>query len=227
MKHLSAVVLAVCIAATAAATTMRRYSLLEVRDAADTVFVAVPASSSTRLVADGRIVVTDYVLTVKEVLNGNVPATTTVTFPGGTHGEKRMTVSGAPVLELGKTYVFFRTPQPNNTTVGWSQGLFRVESARVDGATRPVLLSTEGLPLVMAGGQLALGARAELRGGELVRTIAITQDTEPRDPLGKPTNADGTPARRVQSSPAAAVNAAETYATLDDLRTFVRAGIRK
>jgi hypothetical protein len=226
MKRLSAVLLAVCITSSAFATTMRRYTLLEVRDAAATVFVGVPASSSTRLVLDGKIVVTDYVIDVKEVLNGTVSNTTTITFPGGQHGEKKMLVAGAPVLELGKTYVFFRTAQPNNTTVGWTQGLFRVESARVGGTTRPVLLSTEDQALVIDGGQLALGSRAELRGGELVRSVVVTQDAEPRDRLGKPTNADGSPARRVQA-PAVAVNAVETYATLDDLRAFVRAGIRK
>ncbi|MEA2491652.1 MAG: hypothetical protein QOH21_3444, partial [Acidobacteriota bacterium] len=94
MKRISAVLLAVCIAVgfatDAAATTLRRYTLLEVRDAADTIFVGVPASSSTRVVADGKIVVTDYAIDVKEVLNGTVAATTTITFPGGKHGEKKM-----------------------------------------------------------------------------------------------------------------------------------------
>jgi hypothetical protein len=231
MKRIPAILLAISIAASAAATTMRRYTLLEVRDAAETVFIGVPASSSTRLVGDGKIVVTDYVVNVKEVLNGTVGATTngatTITFPGGTFGEKKMAVSGAPSLELGKTYVFFRTRQPNNTTVGWSQGLFRVESARVGGTVRPVLLSTEGEALVLTNGKLSLGARSEIRGGELVRSLSATTDAEPRDGVGKPTNADGTPARRLQAAPAVAANAVESIATLDDLRTFVRAGIRK
>ena len=226
MKRIAAVLLAIGLSLSAQATTMKRYTLLEVRDAADTVFIGEAVSKSTRLVANGKIVATDYVINVKEVLSGTVGATTTVTFIGGKHGEREMYAAGSPSLEEGQTYVFFRTRQPNNTTVGWSQGLFRVESARVNGVDRPVLISGEGQQLVLENGTLALGSKVELFGNELRKVATHQHDLDAPNALGTPTNADGSPARRVKPIETNAVSI-ETPASLDDLRAFVRGGIRK
>ncbi|HEY0139546.1 MAG TPA: hypothetical protein VGF48_01550 [Thermoanaerobaculia bacterium] len=226
MKRVAAVLLALGLSLSAGATTMKRYSLLEVRDAAETVFIGEAVSMSTRLVANGKIVATDYVINVREVLSGNVGSTTTVTFIGGKHGEREMYAAGSPSLEPGQTYVFFRTRQPNNTTVGWSQGLFRVETARVNGVNRPVLISAEGLQLNLEGGTLALGSKVNVVGNELRKVAAHQHDLDAPTPLGTPTNADGTPARRVKPVAPNAVSI-ETPASLDDLRAFVRGGIRK
>lgn len=228
MKRIAAFVLALGLSMTASATTMKRYTLLEVRDAAETVFIGEAVSMSTRLVANGKFVATDYVINVKEVLSGNVGSTTTITFLGGKHGEREMSITGSPSLEPGQTYVFFRTRQPNNTTVGWAQGLFRVETARVAGVNRPVLVSGEGLQLVLENGKVALGSRVDVVGGEIrkVATHADEHSLDAPNALGTPMNADGTPARRVKPVQSNAI-AIETPATLDDLRAFVRAGIRK
>ncbi|HEX6158760.1 MAG TPA: hypothetical protein VF111_01255 [Thermoanaerobaculia bacterium] len=226
MKRIAAFLLAVGLTVSAGATTMKRYTLLEVRDTAETVFIGEAVSTSTRLVANGKIVATDYVIRVKEVLRGSVGSTTTVTFIGGKHGEREMYVAGSPTLKPGQTYVFFRTKQPNNTTVGWGQGLFLVETARVNGVDRPVIISAEGLQLVIEGGKLAVGSKVELANGELRKVATHQHDLDAPHSLGTPFNADGSPARRVKPIESNAVTI-ETPASLDDLRAFVRAGITK
>lgn len=221
MKRLASLLLLVSLLAVpATATTLRRFTLEEVRDRAESIFVGRVVSSSVRPVVNGQLVATDYVIDVQEVLSGNVGAQTTVTYLGGKDGRYDMGVPGSPILEGGRTYLFFRIGQPNNTTVGWGQGLYRVESARVGSETRTVLISGDGETLRMVNGKLERGERMQVRDGALVKITAERQNDEPMS-IGVATNYDGSPAPRVRQTAAAAAPAAGAFATLDDVRSFV------
>lgn len=200
------------------ATTIRRLSLEDVRDRAESIFIGHVASTSVRAVANGQLQATDYTIEVIETLYGSVPATTTVTFIGG----PARPVEGAPRLDVDRDYVFFRTRQPNNTTVGWNQGLYRIETANVDGVDRKVLISGDGESLVMRNGALSRGRRVSLANGRIVPVVTPAHEVVQQAVEGVATNADGTPARRAPRVTKASAPALETFATLDDLRTFVR-----
>src|SRR5947207_2809967 len=198
MKRALSLLLVSLLAATASATTLRRFTLEEVRDRAESIFVGRVVSSSVRPVVNGQLVATDYTIEVQEVLAGKVGATTTVTYLGGKDGRYDMGVAGSPVLESGATYVFFRIGQPNNTTVGWGQGLYRLESARVGGETRTVLISGDGESLRMIDGKLTRGERIQVRDGALLKMAAEPETAEAKNTNGVATNYDGTPARAVR-----------------------------
>jgi hypothetical protein len=223
MKRFLVLAVAVAIAATASATTMRRYTLEEVRDRADSVFVGRVVSSSVRPVMNGQLVATDYAIEVSEVLAGTVGATTTVTYLGGKDAHYDVAIAGSPTLESGRTYLFFRTREPNNTTVGWAQGLYRLETVKVDGAVRTILISGDGEMLRMTHGKLVRAETVAVREGALVKVAAESPNGgDPRDTNGVALNADGTPARRVAPSTAVAAEAPGSIATMDDVRLFVR-----
>jgi hypothetical protein len=222
MKRLLSLAILVAIAASASATSMRRYSLEEVRDRAESVFVGRVVSSSVRPVMNGQLVATDYAIEVGEVLAGTVGATTTVTYLGGKDGRYDVAIAGSPALETGRSYLFFRTKQPNNTTVGWNQGLYRLETVRVDGAAQTVLISGDGEMLRMTHGRLVRGESVLVRDGALVKVASDAHAGDPRDANGVAMNADGTPARRVAPATAAAAEGPGSIATMDDVRLFVR-----
>lgn len=222
-RILSLLLLVSLLAASLSATTLRRFTLEEVRDRAESIFVGRVVSSSVRPVVNGQLLATDYTVDVQEVLAGDVGARTTVTYLGGKEGQYDMGVAGSPILESGATYLFFRIGQPNNTTVGWGQGLYRVQTARVGGETRSVLISGDGETLRMVDGKLARGERMQIRDGALVKMAAAPEASDPRATNGVATNYDGSPSRAVR--PVAAVAApAGAFATLEDVRNFVQGG---
>ncbi|MBV9493931.1 MAG: hypothetical protein JOZ54_06775 [Acidobacteria bacterium] len=223
MRRFLSLAAVVAIAATASATTMRRYSLEEVRDHAEAVFVGKVVSSTVRPVMNGQLVATDYSIEVSDVLSGEVPAITTVTFLGGKDAHYDVAIPGSPALEAGRSYLFFRTKQPNNTTVGWGQGLYRIEKVKTAGAEQTVLISGDGELLRMSHGTLVRGEAVTVRDGALVKIASSdSQAGDARDTNGVAFNADGTPARRVGPATAVAAEAPGTAATLEDVRIFVR-----
>ncbi len=204
------------VAAASNATTIRRLTLDQVRDNAESIFIGHVVSSTVRAVANGELQATDYVVEVSEVLYGRVPATTTVTYLGG----PARAIEDVPAPEVDRDYVFFRTEQPGNTTVGWGQGLFRIETASVNGVDRKVLISADGEPLMIANGALSRGRRVAVNGGKVV-PLVTTESLVRQRVEGTATNADGSLAPAAK--PVARVSsAATTFATLDDLRAFVR-----
>lgn len=197
----------------------RRLTMDDVRDKAETVFIGRVMSSSVRPVMNGKAETTDYVVQVSEVLYGAVGHTTTVSF----FGSAKFPVEDSVSLEQGREYVFFRTAQPANTTVGWRAGLFTLETALVNNARRTVIISGEGEPLMKINRTLAQGAPVVVRNGEIVaRTTASSLPTEPRSTNATPEGNVRILPRRPALS-AAATARAGTFATLDDLRAFVRA----
>ena len=217
MRRSAFFALAVLFTVAAGAATIQRYSLDEVRDHAAAIFTGHVVSSSTRPVLDGRAMTTDYLIEVDELLHGVVGARTTVSYLNAGH-------EGAPALQPGTEYLFFRSAEPNNTTIGWGQGLFRIEDVKSGDVTRKVLISDDGETLTLVNGRLARGPRAIVAGGRLVTETAAAGQTEARTTgAAVGMNANGT--RAVRTRPTAATNRAQTttYATLDDVRRFVAA----
>ncbi|HSP33575.1 MAG TPA: hypothetical protein VLU46_04580, partial [Thermoanaerobaculia bacterium] len=62
------------------ATTIRRYSINDIRDRADVVFTGRVLSSAPLAVMDGRLMATRYTVAVDEVLQGRAGKTTTITY---------------------------------------------------------------------------------------------------------------------------------------------------
>lgn len=218
MKRLVLLCVALLIPLTASATRIPRLTLEEVREKAGSIFSGRVVSSAPRAIMDGKLSVTDYTIEVAEVFHGQVGSHATVTCLGSA----KAVVIGAPKLEMGRTYVFFRNRQPNFTTVGWGQGLFTIETAKVGETSRTVLVSGDGEALTVVNGRLSRGPAVEVRDNRLV--VASAEQTEPSQG-GIALNADGTPARRLRAPVSAGQPESPSYATLDDLRTFVRSKV--
>lgn len=196
----------------------RRLTLDEVRDKAESIFIGRVTSSSVRPVLNGTAETTDYVVQVSEVMYGAVGHTTTVSF----FGSARFPVEDSLLLEQGREYLFFRTTQPTNTTVGWRAGLFTLETALINNARRTVVVSGAGEPLMKINNTLSKGAPIAVRNGEIVAMSTPSSSAERRDTNGTPEGNVRILTSRPASS-AAATARGGTFATLDDLRAFVRA----
>ena len=217
MKRFVSLFILLLLPITAAAKT-RRLTLEDVRDKADAIFIGRVTASSVRPVLNGSAETTDYVVAVSEVLYGAVGQTTTVSFFGST----KFRVEESLLLEQGREYVFFRTAKPTNTTVGWRAGLFTVETVMVDKKNRTVFISGDGAPLLKVGGGLAQGDPVMVRNGVIVARTAPASVVEARNTNAVPEgNVRLKPRRNVQ--PVAGSAQRGTFATLDDLRAFVRA----
>jgi hypothetical protein len=209
--------------------TVRRYQLDEVRDQAVSIFWGQVVDRSTRIGTNGKMVWTDYEISVSEHLKGNDPGIrTTVSFAGGTKGDLSIGISGMPRLEVGGTYVFFQNkPAPDgqpyiNATIGWGQGLYRIERVTIDGMTRDLLVSFDGEPLERSeDGRIMRGPRIAVANGSIHEPRLRIDDSTPRmtDPIV--TSADGAPVRQNRSVPNVSPARQRNFATLDDLRAFV------
>lgn len=209
----------------AMASRVRRLSLDQVREQAQTIVVVDVLNQSTRVGDGARMVWTDYQLRVNETLKGSdAGALMTVSFAGGQAGGLDIGLSDVPSLTVGKRYVLFLQsgvlhPTP---TVGWGQGLFRVERVGQGSTSRTVIVSDDGEPLeIDAAGRLTRGPRVVIRGGAMTSATSVEPNSAVRK-MAEPTalNADGSPAplvRRVEPAKAAPQH---TFATMSQLRKF-------
>ena len=216
MRRSAFFALAVLFTVTAGAATIRRYSLDEVRDRSAAIFTGHVLSSSTRPVLDGRAITTDYLIEVDELIRGVAAARTTVSYMNAGR-------EGAPALEQGTEYLFFRSAEPTNTTIGWGQGLFRVEEVKSGDATRKVLISYDGEALTLVNGELARGPRAIVAGGRFITETSAAPSEAKTSSVVAGVNANGTRAVRMRASAAAKTTQTTTWATLDDVKRFVAA----
>src|SRR6476469_9152031 len=102
MRRSAFFALSVLLAVGAGAATIRRYSLDEVRDHSAAIFTGHVLSSSTRPVLEGRAITTDYLIEVDDLIHGVAGARTTVSYMNAGR-------NGAPALEQGTEYLFFRS----------------------------------------------------------------------------------------------------------------------
>lgn len=198
------------------ATTIRRFTLEQVRDTARTVVLGTIVSSSRSV--DPHFPTTDYQVRVSEVLRGKVS--------GQTMMVSYLLGEGAPHLEKDRTYVFFMGPEKNHSTVGWAQGLFRTETLSQNGKSIPVLISGDNQPLLISSnGELRRGSVVDVRDGKLkpVTTSATQWNSELPSAPGVAETAPRASAPHPAVIPQSAPRVVG-YATLDDLRRFVQSG---
>ena len=208
------------------AASVRRLQLDEIRDRSVSVFLGQVVDRTTRAGAEGKMAWTDYEISVAEHLSGTDPGVrTTVSFAGGTVGELSVGIAGVPRLEVGATYVFFlqdgsRRP---TATLGWGQGLYRVERVDLGGTSRDLLVSYDGEPLQMTpDGRITRGPAVRVEGGS-VWAASLRRDPKTAR-MGDPafTAADGSAIPQPSRSVSEATPLLErNWATLDDLRSFL------
>lgn len=85
----------------------------------------------------GRVIYTLYNVSVQETLKGAPRTSVVVAVAGGARGNVRLTVPGAPNLEVGEQLVAFTTPLQGTTVtpLGTFDGVVRVNQAAGSGAT--------------------------------------------------------------------------------------------
>ena len=103
-----AVTLAICIAAQASATTLRRAGLDELTKSNSTIVVGEILDAHSYWNAGGTFILTDVRVTVHEVLKGQVKGgELTLTIMGGTVGELTTLIVGGAELQPENSYVLF------------------------------------------------------------------------------------------------------------------------
>lgn len=210
--------------------TVRRQQLNEIRDEAVSVFWGQVVDRTARVGTEGKMVWTDYEVSVSEHLKGDNPgARTIVSFAGGTAGSLSIGIPGVPRLEVGSTYAFFiqeGSLRPT-ATVGWGQGLFRIERVNLGGTARELIVSMDGEPLqVTPGGAIARGPVVRVENGSVWDVSVLLDPASARmsDPVF--TSATGAVVERQRVPTSEATPLLERrFATLDDLRSFVAGAI--
>jgi len=85
----------------------------------------------------GRVIYTLYNVSVQETLKGAPRPSVVVAVPGGARGNVRLTVPGAPQLEVGEQLIAFVAPLQGATftPLGTFDGVVRVHQGNGGGAT--------------------------------------------------------------------------------------------
>ena len=127
-----ALLVAICSASAARATTIERMTLEKMSRTAKVIVRARCLGNSTNRDAGEIWTFTDF--TVEEVWRGAAPAQITVRLLGGRAGNLTSSVSGVPRFQVGEEVLLFLEPTPRGdfSVVSWEQGTFRV---RRDSAT--------------------------------------------------------------------------------------------
>lgn len=114
--------------------------------------------------ASGRIIVTEAVVAVDEVVAGEAPAQVRVRTFGGQVGDVTVEAHGFPVFEQGERVILFLARERSDGSlrvVGYQQGHYRVVT-RLDGVTLAVPQVEEGVRLLTPSGRLAPAAQSVL-----------------------------------------------------------------
>ncbi len=219
-RTIRAALLAVLLAGTATATTLKRFSLEQVADASREIVVA--TARRTTVVRGGEprnLIFTEVEFGTLDVWKGSVSGSTvTYRFAGGKIGERTLLVPGVPKFDVGKRYALFVDPDGDALcpTIGWVQGCYQVRKDEktsveyvydadghavygfTDGA--PVLKRTKRLkrPLTLVEFQVevirALEA-AELHARERAEKAAQRADGDPAEEPDEERGSDTPPAR--------------------------------
>jgi hypothetical protein len=129
-----AILLALCAASAASATTLVQLSMNQMMQQATAIVRATVGGSSTSRI--GSTIYTHYTLQVTDTLKGTAPSE--VALPGGVANGLRQSFPGVPQLQAGTEYVLFLWKSPSTGIVhilGLSQGLFQV-STQSDGTVQ-------------------------------------------------------------------------------------------
>ena len=90
---------------------------------------------------------------VEEVVAGDLGASVTLRFSGGTVGDLEQSIAGMPVFVVGERYVVLAEPEQDpplvSPVVGFNQGLYRVVQS-ADGSDQARVRDRTGRPLATA-----------------------------------------------------------------------------
>jgi len=148
-------------AAPAAASTFVAMSGPELVRQADAVVQGEVVALTSHWTDSGRLIVTDAVIRVDQVLVGTAPGKVTVRTAGGAVGGYAVEAHGFPRFERGERVIVFLTGGDAGTSrvLGYQQGHIRVVT-RLDGVNLAVPQVDEGVRLLTATGQLAPAPRS-------------------------------------------------------------------
>jgi hypothetical protein len=114
------------------ATSVKHLTFDELVAKANTIVEGDVVSSNSHRSSDGKLILTDYLVSVKESIKGNAPQTVTVTTIGGKVGNTVLRVSGMPVFQNGeKIVLFLEQSKAYTTVVGLNQGKFTISNGEV------------------------------------------------------------------------------------------------
>lgn len=142
-------VVALFIAATTHAATVRQTSVAEMIERCELIFEGRATATGTEESEDGRNIFTWVDFEVLDIVKGpNVGPSIRLHFLGGTFGERRIEIGGMRIPGVGERGVYF-VEDPSRRQIhplfGWDQGRLRVE---VDAGGTPRVLSADGQPVV-------------------------------------------------------------------------------
>lgn len=104
----------------------------------------------------GRIIISEAIVEVDEVILGKAPTTVKVRTFGGQVGDVRVEAHGFPVFEQDEQVLLFLDFEPADSSLrvlGYRQGQYRVVTRR-DGVTLAVPMLDEGARFITRSGQL-------------------------------------------------------------------------
>lgn len=114
------------------ATSVQRLGFEELVAKAQTIVQGSVVSAQTYRSADGKLILTNYTISVQESLKGSPGKTVTLTTVGGRIGNTVLHVSGMPAFQPGeKAVLFLEQAGAYTTVVGLSQGKFTVSNGEI------------------------------------------------------------------------------------------------
>ena len=153
---LSIAFLACLVAVNAHASTFMAMSQADLVRQADAVVQGEVVGLQSSWAPSGRIIVTDAIIAVDEVLVGSTASSITVRTFGGKVGDYTVEAHGFPKFQMGERVILFVQVEPEDGTLrvlGYQQGHFRAVT-RLDGVTLAVPMLEEGARFFTPGGTL-------------------------------------------------------------------------
>jgi hypothetical protein len=214
------------------ATTVRRLTLTEIRDAADTIVLGTVENSWSAWNDQGTMIQTHYRIHVEQVLRGpKQEPSLIVSFGGGATGSTSMDIAGMPQLDRGKRYLLFLyLGKPYlSPIVGFRQGIFEVQLVQTENGQQTVVLSLDGeLVVSLPNGAIIRSGQWRFENGRLV-ALAPPQDSDRQDvPESSPLVLDalGNPVPQIATQEATRQNRLSfPAATLETFVAFVQGNV--
>lgn len=200
------------VACGAMATSILHLRFDQIRDRAGLVVLGTVTSTSASTSFKGTLAVDEYRVVVRETLRGERVKNVRVRIPR---------IEGSPRLHIGTAYVFFLGDAPARPLVSPQQGILSIENVDLNGNRTTLLVSGDSEPLVLGSdGALRFGVPVSISNHRVMRAPQ-TPSVDVGVP-DVPTGAEGVSQFPAPASAAVKHPTVRRYATLDDLRGFVR-----
>lgn len=180
VRVLMTLLLVSCVAALpATASTFVNMSSQELVAQADALIEGRVINLSSFWTDSGRLIATEAVVAVDEVLFGDAPAKVTVRTFGGQVGDIRVDAPGFPRFESGERVLLYLKADSEDGTLrvlGYQQGQFRVVTRR-DGVTLAVPMVDDDARFLTRDGRLAPAARSTEIGAYKASILKVAERT--------------------------------------------------